>query len=152
MTGPITAPPDDAALIRASWARAAPQLGSLLPTFVARVAERSPAAAARFPDPVTADDARRVVAVGAALVASLDEPRRLVADIATLARRHGAALSTAELHVVAEAFVQTLDQAADGALAAEERRAWADAVRLACSVAQRACAGRVAPTRPLEPA
>jgi hemoglobin-like flavoprotein len=135
---------DQTTLLRASWARIEPRVPALLPAFAARVPgmrELSPRAAAEATDAC------------AALVAALDDPRRLVRDVVALARRHD--VPAADCPLLAEAFLHTLDGAPGVALTREEREAWGDAARLVCSIAQRAARrGRAAPavTAPSPPA
>ena len=136
MDTPPATEPRDAALLHVSWARA-----------VARVAELESAARAHLrahpgvlgtplPPWARLQDEGATARLVTELLAVADDPPRIVRLVAVLARTHGrptAALCAA----VAEALLEGIRQAAGG-LSPEERRAWADLARLACSVAARA--------------
>ena len=127
---------DQTMLLRASWARVAPRIPALLPTFAARIAADGGPAHDLLPRALTPRAAAAATDVCAALVAALDDPRRLVRDVVALARRHAA--PPAGYIGLAEAFLHTLDDAPDLALTRPEREAWEDAARLVCSIARRA--------------
>ena len=136
---------DDASLVRASWARAAVHAPVLLAALLDRLAEIDPGARARFPDRPTDAQARAAAALGDELVASLDEPRRLVRDIVRLARGEAVPLAPSELRVVTESLLHALDRGPGGPLSPAEHRAWCDATRLACSIAGRASGAVASP-------
>jgi hypothetical protein len=130
---------DQTMLLRASWARLAPRVPALLPGLAARIAADGGPAHDLLPRELTPRGAAMATDACAALVAALDDPRRLVRDVVALARRHAA--PAAGYAALAEAFLHTLDGAPGVALTRPEREAREDAARLVCSIARRAAGG-----------
>jgi hemoglobin-like flavoprotein len=134
--------PDVRQRIQESWALAAPRGDELATRFYARLFEIDADAARLFAGTDMLVQRRKFTAMLDAIVRAVDEPRRLVPDVAALARRH-VAYGVEDHHYdsVGEALLRAFaDTLGGAAFTADVRAAWAEAYALLASVMRRAAA------------
>lgn len=95
-------------LVRASFARLAPQAEQVGVAFYAHLFQRNPALRELFPAQIAAQ-ARKLMVMLSAVVATLDHPQRLEAMVRTLGLRHaGYAVKESHYAEVGAALLSTL--------------------------------------------
>jgi len=130
--------PDHIAIVRATWALAAPNATPIGLLFYARLFELDPALRRLFPDDVTPQTTKLMHTLGVA-VASLDRPETIVPAAELLGRRHvDYGVRDRDYDTVGRALLDTLATAFGDAFTAEVRAAWAEAYALLAGVMRRA--------------
>jgi nitric oxide dioxygenase len=142
---------DDAARIRASWARvaAAPELSAGL--FYGRLFQIAPETRPLFRDDMDLQGRKLMHFLGF-LVDNLDDPRALAPDAVALARRHvGYGVSPGQYAAVGEALLWTLGRALGPEFDPATRSAWERAYGLLTGVMLPAARGEGTEAAPDHP-
>lgn len=127
------------AAIRASWAEVEARAEAIAAGFHARLLELHPAAGAYFAGTDRAAYHCRLAGALGEMAASLDDPRRLVALLVSLGRRHAAhGVRGEEFAVASEALLLTLQDALGERFTPEVEEAWRELVGLVEAVMRRA--------------
>ena len=131
--------PEHEAAIRASWAEVEVRADALAAGFHARLLELHPAAGAYFAGTDRRAYHCRLAGALGEMAASLDDPRRLVALLVTLGRRHAAhGVREEEFALASEALLLTLQDALGERFTPEVEEAWQELVGLVEAVMRRA--------------
>src|SRR5689334_18325472 len=116
--------PSQIDLVRASFARLAPQAEQVGMAFYAQLFRRNPALRALFPAEISAQS-RKLMVMLSAVVATLDHPQRLEAMVRTLGLRHaGYAVQEAHYADVGAALLGTLREGLGADFDAAMEEAW----------------------------
>lgn len=141
---PLIRPAPDArqrALVRASWAAAAPMARALVLAMFDRLFERDPTLVPLFERDLGAH-AGRVVGMLDRVLSGLDRPDTLLTPLAELGARHqGYGMKPAHLGLLAAAWLDTLSCALAPGFDAERRAAWAATLQWLAQAMTRPAAG-----------
>jgi hemoglobin-like flavoprotein len=131
--------PEHEAAVRASWAEVEAHADAIAAGFHARLLELEPAAGAHFAQTDRAAYHCRLAGTLGEMAASLDDPRRLVALLVSLGRRHAArGVREEEFAVASEALLLTLRDSLGERFTPEVEEAWQELAGLVEAVMKRA--------------
>ena len=141
--------PDQAVLVRASWPAAAANAATLTANFYNHLFAIDESAARLFAGVDMATQRTKLAQTLHVVVASIDDPERLLPAIAALGRRHvNYHVEDRHFDSVGEALVAALHDTLGDALTPDVREAWADAYALIASVMRRALLRAIDPSVP----
>jgi hemoglobin-like flavoprotein len=117
--------PESAALVRASWALLAPEADAVAADFYRRVLALHPEAADLFAHVDLGGQRTKFVRMLDHILAVVDDPHALIAEVAPAGRRHlGYGVAARDYTLVGAALQQALAQALGGAWTPAVREAW----------------------------
>jgi hemoglobin-like flavoprotein len=129
-------PARDIMLVRTSFAKVLPISGAAADLFYNRLFELAPQVRPLFPADIR-EQKRKLMAMLARAVGSLNNLEALAPEIKALGARHVAYGATAaDYDVVGEALLWTLDRGLGEAFTAEVRNAWTNVYRLLAATMQ----------------
>ncbi len=141
--------PERERLVRESWAKVLPSVGEASRLFYERLFELDPAARAMFGHVDMREQGAKFMGMLGSIVGSLDRAQSLVADAASLGRRHTAyGVKPEQYESVGAALIWMLDQMLGEEFTPEVRAAWMETYALVAAVMERVSGGGVAAGRP----
>ena len=131
--------PEHEALVKASWRRFEPVADEWAIVFYQRLFQLHPDSRTLFATTEMTDQPRKFAGMLGWIVLALDQPDRLVAEVARLGRRHQAyGVRDADYASMGAALLWTLEQAFGVEWTPELQAAWAEAFLLLSWVMRRA--------------
>ncbi len=141
--------PERERLVRQSWAQVAPRVEEASRIFYDRLFELDPAARGLFGRVDMRQQGAKFMAMLGSIINSLDRAPSLVADAASLGRRHTAYGVRAEQYEsVGAALIWMLDQMLGPEFTPEVRAAWMETYAIIAAVMKRAAGRGVAAGQP----
>lgn len=138
--------PEQASLVRASWAALAPRLAELTDRFYEALFQLDPEARALFDRTDRGALGRKLAQTLDEIVGVIEEPGRLVSVLAPLGRRHrGYGVDQHHYDLAGAALLTAIRETGNG-LSAEAEQAWREVYGLVAAVMLRA--GDAPPQRP----
>jgi hemoglobin-like flavoprotein len=126
-------------LVRESWAQFQPMAERSAGFFYDKLFEPDPQARRLFATTDMEAQGRKVMAMFAEIVRTLDRPEELIAEVADLGRRHvHYGVHDSQYDSVGIALLWTLEQALGPAFTPEVRDAWTEAYLFVSSILRRA--------------
>jgi hemoglobin-like flavoprotein len=126
-------------LVRESWAQFQPMAERSAGFFYDKLFELDPQARRLFATTDMEAQGRKVMAMFAEIVRTLDRPEELVSEVADLGRRHmHYGVQDSQYDSVGIALLWTLEQGLGPAFTPEVRDAWTEAYLLVSSILRRA--------------
>ena len=126
-------------LVRESWAQFQPMAERSAGFFYDKLFELDPQARRLFASTDMEAQGRKLMAMFAAIVRTLDRPEELIAEVADLGRRHvHYGVQDSQYDSVGIALLWTLEQALGPAFTPEVRDAWTEAYLFVSSILRRA--------------
>ena len=126
-------------LVRESWAQFQPMAERSAGFFYDKLFELDPQARRLFATTDMEAQGRKVMAMFAEIVRTLDRPEELIAEVADLGRRHvHYGVHDSQYDSVGIALLWTLEQGLGPAFTPEMRDAWTEAYLLVSSILRRA--------------
>jgi hemoglobin-like flavoprotein len=126
-------------LVRESWAQFQPVAERSAEFFYAKLFELDPEARRLFATTDMEAQGRKLMAMFAEIVRTLDQPEELITEVADLGRRHvHYGVQDSQYDSVGIALLWTLEQALGPAFTSEVRDAWTEAYLFLSSVLRRA--------------
>jgi hemoglobin-like flavoprotein len=126
-------------LVRESWAQFQPMAERSAGFFYDKLFELDPQARRLFATTDMEAQGRKVMAMFAEIVRTLDRPEELIAEVADLGRRHvHYGVHDSQYDSVGIALLWTLEQALGPAFTPEVRDAWTEAYLFVSSILRRA--------------
>jgi hemoglobin-like flavoprotein len=130
--------PEHEALVRATWAAAAPQAAAMVDRFYQVLFEMSPESRALFDRVDRGALARKFQLTLGEIVAVLDDPERLVTVLGPLGRHHaGIGVRPGHYDVALGALIAALRETSGDAFTAEAEEAWRELYNLVAAVMKR---------------
>ena len=130
--------PEREQLVRSTWSRFAPHAADHARYFYDKLFELDPDCRAMFNTATMSEQRHRLMESLGTLVAELDDPERLVTDLAMLGRRHVAyGVRDSDYDAAGVALLWTLEQALGPEFTPEARAAWTEAYHAMASVMRR---------------
>jgi hemoglobin-like flavoprotein len=131
--------PETERLVRKSWAQFQPVAERSAGFFYDKLFELDPEARQLFATTDMEAQGRKLMAMFAEIVRTLDQPEALIAEVADLGRRHvHYGVQDSQYDSVGTALLWTLEQALGPAFTPEVRDAWTEAYTFLSSVLRRA--------------
>ena len=138
--------PERERLVRDSWRQFEPVAAPFERVFYDHLFELDPETQRLFASTDMETQAHRFWQMLAEIVRVLDEPDKLVSEVAALGRRHvGYGVTDGQYETVGAALLWTLEQALGPAFTPEVRDAWSEAYLVLATVMRRAAARTSAP-------
>ena len=133
--------PENERLVRRSWKQFEPMAVSLAAFFYEKLFELDPDARQLFARTDMETQGRKVMHMFAEIVRTLDQPERLVPEVADLGRRHvGYGVRDDQYGSVGTALLWTLERGRGSDFTPEVRNAWTEAYLLCASIVRRGAA------------
>jgi hemoglobin-like flavoprotein len=130
--------PEHEALVRSTWAAAAPRAAAMVDRFYAELFERSPESRALFDRVDREALARKFQLTLGEIVAVLDDPERLVTVLGPLGRHHaGPGVRSGHHEVALGALISALRETCGEVFTAAAEEAWRELYNLVASVMKR---------------
>jgi hemoglobin-like flavoprotein len=142
--------PEQQDMVRRSWQEFDPRPRAAGVQFYERLFELDPTAQQLFGGVDIAEQERKLMAMLAQIVQTIDRPEDLVSSVAALGRRHvHYGVKDADYESVGAALLWTLEQGLGDAFTSEVRAAWAEAYLTVATVMRRAATREqaIAPSR-----
>jgi hemoglobin-like flavoprotein len=131
--------PENALLVRQSWAAVEPRAGQFAAAFYQRLFELDPAVQRMFAGTDFPAQGAKFTATLSTIVAALDDPERLVPVLADLGRRHqGYGVRERQYELLGDVLLGTLQSALEPSWTTELHDAWSEAYTLIASIMKRA--------------
>jgi hemoglobin-like flavoprotein len=133
--------PENERLVRRSWKQFEPMAVSLATFFYEKLFELDPDARRLFALTDMEAQGRKVMHMFAEIVRTIDQPERLVPEVADLGRRHvGYGVRDDQYGSVGTALLWTLERGLGSDFTPEVRDAWTEAYLLCASIVRRGAA------------
>jgi len=127
--------PEQEAMVRATWAAAAPRAAAMVDRFYQELFERSPESRALFDRVDREALARKFQLTLGEIVAVLDDPERLVSVLGPLGRHHGGlGVELGHYEAAAGALLAALRDACGDEFTVEAEQAWRELYSLVAAV------------------